>query len=212
MVAASVDVSELKKRIFEIQAQKDTVEAEMDACLARLNAPGQPGETEPLVDREGFPRDDVDIPQIRTDRKRVIELRNDHKGIMKQLGELLTQLHAAVKHEVPRPSAADAAQTGAAPPDAPAAPATAPFAVIDQVAADSPAQAAGVQLGDRVVAVGDIRGPPAEAFERVAAWLPTAEGVKVALVVEREGRLVTLALVPRRWGGRGLLGCHMKPL
>ncbi len=38
-----------------------------------------------LVDREGFPRGDVDIYVVRTARQKVLCLQNDHKSLMKLL-------------------------------------------------------------------------------------------------------------------------------
>ena len=47
-----------------------------------------------LVDREGFPRADIDIYAVRTARQKVLCLQNDHKALMKLLEKKLHQLHA----------------------------------------------------------------------------------------------------------------------
>lgn len=38
------------------------------------------------------------------------------------------------------------------------------------------------------------------------------ENQPVQTVFLRAGKRVELELVPRRWDGRGLLGCHLRPL
>ena len=46
---------------------------------------------------------------------------------------------------------------------------------------------------------------------RVAALLSEREGAAVRVWVLRRGGRVEVAVTPRRWDGRGLLGCHMRP-
>eukprot|EP00191_Tetraselmis_sp_GSL018_P021686 CAMPEP_0177621580 /NCGR_PEP_ID=MMETSP0419_2-20121207/27661_1 /TAXON_ID=582737 /ORGANISM="Tetraselmis sp., Strain GSL018" /LENGTH=131 /DNA_ID=CAMNT_0019121507 /DNA_START=491 /DNA_END=885 /DNA_ORIENTATION=+ len=94
-------------------------------------------------------------------------------------------------------------------------PTSPPFALVDEVSEGSPASEAGIRPGDRVCRFGSIkRGGAAaiEALKQIAALLQQHEGEPVDVVVAREGRVAELAVVPRVWDGRGLLGCHMVPL
>lgn len=50
----------------------------------------------PLVDAEGFPRNDIDIYQVRQARQTIICLQNDHKELMNQIQTLLNQYHAEI--------------------------------------------------------------------------------------------------------------------
>lgn len=43
---------ELKAELRRLLTERDVIEAEIAEKSARLNAPGQPGTTEPLVDKE----------------------------------------------------------------------------------------------------------------------------------------------------------------
>lgn len=47
---------------------------------------------------------------------------------------------------------------------------------------------------------------------RVAAALQRHENAEIEALFLRQGLPVRLALTPRRWEGRGLLGCHLRPL
>ena len=49
-------------------------------------------------------------------------------------------------------------------------------------------------------------------LQQVAAELSAHENQSVQTVFLRAGQQVQLELVPRRWEGRGLLGCHLRPL
>jgi hypothetical protein len=68
--------------------------------------------------------------------------------------------------------------------------------------------------GDQLCRFGDVTlGPmPGDELARVAAALQRHEGTSVEVIFLRHGAPVTIALTPRRWAGRGLLGCHLRPL
>jgi 26S proteasome non-ATPase regulatory subunit 9 len=51
----------------------------------------------------------------------------------------------------------------------------------------------------------------AAVLPRVAALLAEREGSAVLVRVLRRGDCADVQVTPRRWGGRGLLGCHMRP-
>ncbi|KAJ1925944.1 26S proteasome non-ATPase regulatory subunit 9 [Tieghemiomyces parasiticus] len=66
------------------------------------------GLTDPLVDREDFPRSDIDVSAIRLARVRIIELRNDLKNTVGDIEQCLYQLHnvpvGATQSEAPAAS------------------------------------------------------------------------------------------------------------
>jgi 26S proteasome non-ATPase regulatory subunit 9 len=93
------------------------------------------------------------------------------------------------------------------------APALLPFAVVDEVSLESPASTAGLQVGDLVAAFGDVRGAAGQdTLVRVGQVLKDNEGRTVEATVLRHGRVITVSLKPAQWSGRGLLGCHLRPL
>lgn len=51
----------------------------------------------PLIDADGFPRNDIDVYEVRRARQMIICSQNDHKSLMKEIEELLHQLHADAK-------------------------------------------------------------------------------------------------------------------
>lgn len=241
-MAAEKTPDALRARFRELTRQKEELEARIEAVVARLNAPGGPGVSAPLVDREGFPRADVgDLAAARRDRHDLACWTNDHKALMREVesvvhalmaaaggGDKMEEDGAAAPAPAPAPApavaaapAADAANANGSGSGAEALP---PFASVGDVAPCSPAAAAGMQVGDLVLRLagvdasssgrqgegeGEAAPPP---LERVAAALAAGEGRPCACLVLRAGRRVTLELTPRRWAGRGLLGCHLRPL
>lgn len=54
------------------------------------------GMSGPLVDQEGFPRNDIDIYQVRQARQTIICLQNDHKELMNQIQSQLNLYHSEI--------------------------------------------------------------------------------------------------------------------
>lgn len=90
-----------KQELRKLDLQRRTLESEAAAITDELLSPtitekdGEEVQTEPmgidtpLVDAEGYPRNDIDIYRARDLRKRLNEIRYDHKSIMKQIERLL---------------------------------------------------------------------------------------------------------------------------
>jgi 26S proteasome regulatory subunit N4 len=109
-------------------SRKGAIEAELSAHISVLEANSCTMHT-PLVDGEGFPRDDIDIYAVRTARVRVIELRNDLKGAMDEIAKGLQVVYA------PDASGRAASESGESVSDGGAV----PFAKVGAVSPTSPA-------------------------------------------------------------------------
>lgn len=107
-------------------AKKDQIEAEIEAhsSVLRLNNSTMQS---PLVDSQGFPRDDVDIYAVRGARKRIIELRNDLKACIQDVGKALEKVY--------EPQTVSANENGGQSSGS----ALLPFARVDAVSPGSPA-------------------------------------------------------------------------
>jgi 26S proteasome non-ATPase regulatory subunit 9 len=75
-----------------LMALKDHIEADIASQAEILSANSADMHT-PLVDREGFPRADLDLWAVRTARVRIIELRNNLKDTMNKLGKALENVY-----------------------------------------------------------------------------------------------------------------------
>ncbi len=100
---------------------------------------------------------------------------------------------------------------------------TTPFAIIDEVSPNSPASEAGIRENDVLLRFGSVNSTNHRDFRAIAELLPLAasENKSILVAVRRKtselGGVVELTktevleLKPRVWGGRGLLGCHIRP-
>jgi hypothetical protein len=80
------------ERARSLIARKDALEAELEAQGSILKA-NNADMRQPLVDREGFPRDDLDVWAVRQARVRIIELRNDLAALMDEIAKTLETVY-----------------------------------------------------------------------------------------------------------------------
>jgi len=221
-------------KMRDLSARKKEIESEIAANLSVLESEGGVGMSEPLVDAEGFPRNDVDLLAIRTARQRVIRLRNDHKALMKEIETELECIHQRAREtgftsttsatDLTGSKSRDQMETddsNSSPHSSPPPPFLPPrhFARIAQVASGSPADAAGLRSNDLLLKFGSISCENFHKLQDVAAIVSHSKGVHVALVVARnangtgsgEWKTEALTLTPQTWSGRGLLGCNIVP-
>lgn len=172
--------SSLKKKLLELQAQRDALEIEAEAIVNELNSPGPKGEPAvgvkgALVDKEGFPRSDVDVYRARTLRHRLAVINTDHKEISLSIEASMHELHASYHMplcgELDKQQSSQSSSSGAVAAASAMAAGLASlsvgkseldmsnckaFAIIDQILEGSPAQKSGLRNGDRLLAFGSI--------------------------------------------------------
>ena len=87
----------LRKTLASLDVQRKSMELEADAILSELTTPPsegvQPmGLDTPLVDRDGYPRGDIDVYRARAQRNRFRVLKTDHKEIQGKIEGLLMEI------------------------------------------------------------------------------------------------------------------------
>jgi 26S proteasome regulatory subunit N4 len=115
------------ERARALIAAKEAIDLKLSTHVSVLKANNVTEHT-PLVDREGFPRDDIDVWAVRQARVRIIELRND---LDKVLGEIGRALEGVYDPSLGAASSGDAGDVEGT-----------PFAKVGGVAAASPASEA----------------------------------------------------------------------
>eukprot|EP00798_Chlamydomonas_sp_ICE-L_P016258 gene16258-22434_t len=210
----SKDQAELKAVLREIIGQRYRVEREVEEISTALNAPGKPGLSGSLVDKDGFPRADFDIPAVRASRQKLACLTNDHKT-SRRLGCSTKPGPWYLTPGICHGGRCQASRRENA----------SPMLRPREVTKGSPASEAGIRVGDQLCSFGDVVGdqlcrfgdvasasgtapaPTSELMQRVAQSLGASEGGSVLMLVLRNGiDIVELNLHPRKWAGRGLLG------
>ena len=150
---------------LSLMTKKESIECEISRHISILRSNNIDMST-PLVDADGFPRSDIDLWAVRKARVRIIELRNDMKDIMNELGKTLEDVYA---QPATSPTATNQEQhIGSTEED------MIPFARVDGVAPGSPAAEAGLQREDLILKFGSLI---KSSFNPPSALTPLAEFV-----------------------------------
>ncbi|KAG8809714.1 putative 26S proteasome regulatory subunit [Serendipita sp. 399] len=201
-----------RERALTLVSRKEALESELSAQFSILSS-NQSTMNTPLVDKEGFPRADIDVWAVRHARVRIIELRNDLNALVDEMALALAAVGPADAS-----SASSNTQTGTSTNAIEASQENlSAFAKVDGVAPGSPAATAGLRREDEILSFGrlnarDFAQAP-RSLQPLAALVAEYENRPLDVVVRRDGSVLTLSFTPRSgWGGRGLLGCHIVPV
>ncbi|GAU95903.1 hypothetical protein RvY_07434-2 [Ramazzottius varieornatus] len=184
--------------VMKLIRQKDEIEAEVKALYEVLDSQGKVGMDGPLLDNDGYPRSDIDVYTVRHARHKIICLNNDHKALMRCIEDGLTSVHEQAREEYMEHDAQNV--TDAQKPRQ-------PFAKVQFVATDSPAFAAGLQGDDRLVTFGSLTSANFRTLTDLAVVVTNSENRSLSVEVLRDGNLKRVTLVPKKWSGKGLVGC-----
>ncbi|KAF4390117.1 hypothetical protein G4B88_005035 [Cannabis sativa] len=213
----------LKAETMALMDKRTAIETDMNLIIDTLCKPGGPGLSGNLVDSEGFPRSDIDIPVVRAERSRLSELRNDHKEITEKINRNIEVMHSA--RLAPKASSAKESgfdegsdnNTSLTPNDVTSTPTSSsnamdvdmtvriPFAMVDEIADASPAAEDGLQLGDQIMKFGNVEAGD-NLLQRLASEAQSNQDRAVPVVLMRHGAVINTTVTPRTWQGRGLLG------
>ncbi|TKA33134.1 hypothetical protein B0A50_00687 [Salinomyces thailandicus] len=162
-----------KLSLQELITKKENVEAELSALGSVLDSHNVRMTTS-LTTFDGFPRSDIDVAQIRTTRARIIRLKNDHKALMSKLEIAVQEAFAAGKAPEFAATSSAASRTPVVQTEIGAAASSSttaiepPFARVNTVVSNSPADIAGMQVADKVTKFGTVNWTNHERLSRVA--------------------------------------------
>ncbi|CAH2018638.1 unnamed protein product [Acanthoscelides obtectus] len=195
----------IREQVLDLMTVKEKIEKEIDSLTTILTQNGV-GMNEPLVDGDDFPIGSIDIYQVRNARHKIICLQNDHKNLMKQIEQGLQGYYG-----MPLPSTTqetsmevNTREQGMV--------YKIPFAKVTIVSENGPAQYAGIMVNDGIVEFGSVNATNFKNITDIATVVQHSEGARVNIKLKRGDRFITLVLVPKKWTGKGLLGCNIVAL
>lgn len=203
----AADVQEEVRKVQDLIERKNRIEEEIKELHDVLESQNGVGMTGNLVDNEDYPRQDIDVYTVRVARNKIICLQNDHKALMKQIEEGLHHVHAAAREK--KKLAGESQTTGG---DTSDDEQSTPFLTVDHVSPGSPAEKAGLQLGDRIVKFGSVNAENFQNMQNIASVVQHSKGQSLGIILRRANNIYRLSLTPSEWPGRGLLGCNIVPL
>ncbi|KAJ8710025.1 hypothetical protein PYW07_009391 [Mythimna separata] len=206
-----------RDRVMRLIQDKDRIESEIREQTAVLET-NNVGMDDPLVDAEGFPRNDIDVYKVRHARHRIICLQNDHKSLMKSIERGLAEVHkdligsngegpsvnaaASSNGHTNGTSSGDSVQRMVVDEQA--------FAVVGFVSDGSPADLAGLQEHDEILQFGSVNHQNFEDMSQINDIVVHSVNQRVNVKVKRGSITVIMTVVPKPWQQPGLLGCHIQ--
>ncbi|KAG2220373.1 hypothetical protein INT45_006544 [Circinella minor] len=214
-------MSSLVKEAQVLIAKKDDIESQIHELEEGLQLQGV-GMDESLIDSSGFPRSDVDVATARTFRNLVHRLRNDHKDIMKEIESALHAVHEETRKQSStlQQEQKDQGENSTTKmnnndmeQEDKKVPSKKPFALVNAVAPDSPADKSGLQRNDKVIQFGNIHAENHDRLQALNRLVGQSEDKSIQVIILRNDQsIIELVLTPKKWSGRGTLGCHIVSL
>ena len=196
----------------ELMSKKGEIEDEIRQSLEVLDSQGGVGMEGALIDSDNFPRSDIDLYAVRSARQKIIRLRNDHKAAMKAFEKKLHELHAEAKLTKSPQAQANGQSETEDNQDRVMSLKEKVFARISMVLPGSPADQAELKNGDLILWFGSVSIHNFSSVADIGRVVQHSEGVSISVGVLRDDQRVGIRLVPKRWSGRGLLGCIVNPV
>ena len=225
----------MNQELRVLMTTRDHLEQEAELITNDLNNPGPNGEKAAgvqgaLIDDDGFPRSDIDLYRIRTQRSRLAIINTDYHVIMNKIEK---GLHAALyQDDVNDSQSSNVQQNQEQQPvssiqqevvNSSSTTTTSVFSLalpiiarIDEVSESSPASEAGIDLNDFLISFGRVNAQtptsdiPRAINEELMDCVNNNRG-SIPIVVRRSssGEIASFQITPREWSGRGYLGCHL---
>ncbi|XP_070156819.1 26S proteasome non-ATPase regulatory subunit 9 [Polyergus mexicanus] len=203
-MVVDMELQEAKDAVLQLMKDKENIETNLRTLKEILDS-NHVGMDEPLVDSEGFPRQDIDVYQVRHARHKMICLTNDHKALMKKIEEGLHKIHALAggnEAQEPVSNVSDIQETEM----------LEPFLRVNLVSPGSPAEIAGLQVEDLILEFGSIHYRNFKSLTDIGKLVENSRYKIINLKIKRGFNTIILSLTPRPWVGKGLLGCNVIPL
>ncbi|KAL5110872.1 26S proteasome non-ATPase regulatory subunit 9 [Taenia crassiceps] len=196
----------------ELEKRRQAIVNEINTYSAVLEGNRNVGMHGPLLDSEGYPRNDIDVVAVRTARNRIICLNTDHNEVMKQLEAVSARLLSKT-----RASSAEATDTDltATRPSTEPPSRSVPFLLVDQVTPGSPADLAGICVDDRVTRFGSILASNFTGLQAIAEMVKSIEpkgAIPVSLLRKCGETTSPHHVILYKPEGTKSLGLHIVPL
>ncbi|XP_036322875.1 26S proteasome non-ATPase regulatory subunit 9 [Rhagoletis pomonella] len=207
-----------KDLVLKLMGEKEKLESRISEYGVILRNNDDVGMHGTLVDADGFPRNDIDVFQVRQARQQIICLQNDHKALMKEIEKQMHKLHAeaaeeraqGLSHKASGMHLEDDSEMSNTSNGSCASSTALAIAKVNMINPGSPAEEAGLKVGDELLEFGTIN---CRNFQKdliqFGIIVRHMQNQRIPLKIKRGNQHLELILIPKTWSGRGLLGCNI---
>lgn len=205
-----------RDRVMQLIQEKDRIESEIREQTAILET-NHVGMHEPLVDQDGFPRNDIDVFKVRHARHQIICLQNDHKNIMKRIERGLADVHADLlvsNVENQQVNVATTSSNGQMNGHSNGDNVRnyvneTCFATVGFVNNGSPADMAGLCEYDEIIEFGSINHQNFRDMTQIMDLVGHSVNQRINVKIRRNNSVLNVTVIPKPWLQPGLLGCQI---
>lgn len=191
-----------RQKILQLIDEKEKIEQEIYQLGEVLHA-NKIGMHESLT-VDGFPRNDIDVYQVRNARHKIICLQNDLKALTNSIEKGLESIHACNKQGLNSKQSQK---------DFPVeATFTKAIVRINNITMGSPGYEAGLKVLDEIVEFGSLNESNFESINQISDLMYHSQNKPVRIKLIRDGHAKETIFIPKPWAGNGLLGCNITPL
>lgn len=217
-----------REDLLAMDKERKAIEEEIMKLTEYLTGEGMPGINGKLIDNEGFPIANIDHYSITTARNKLACKQNDLKQLMERIEKDMSQYFTQHKQQnankkeqktdetepiaIPVPSEDPKENTS----DKASNITKEPFAIINMVMPNSPAEEAGLKEGDGIVYFDNIlfKGVSVNPLQAIAkiANEKVNKSIPIDIVRKNDINMIEikhLILIPHQWSGNGILGCKL---
>ena len=220
-----------REELLQLDKEKRKLEEKISDLTDYLCGPGMPGVEGSLIDKDGFPKEGLDLVSIRTARHDLICTQNDLKNLMAKIEKKMmvyfeelnnNKIEEESKEEEKniKSNMKEETTSGACSEDHnnnnTKEEIKEPFAKIVSVETGSPADEAGLKADDAIISFNRIlykgvsHNPLVTLYDIVKSKI--GEEIPISLVRKNSENIlvvVNLNIIPHTWSGRGVLGCKL---
>ncbi|XP_052900941.1 26S proteasome non-ATPase regulatory subunit 9 [Anopheles moucheti] len=174
------------------------------------------GMHEPLIDDEGYPRNEIDVCAVRKARHAIICLQNDRQTLMttieKEMGLIFEQKRNTAPSIVPDEHPVQPMEVDDGGKVNVTKPPLEPFVLVERVEPGKLADRMGISIQDKILQIGTLTSLNFKALSQIQAMIQNARGGKLQFVVRKAntGGDVTIEMDLSAEGTQ--LGFFLKPL
>ena len=227
--------NEINKReeLLQLDKEKKKLEERISELIDYLSGPGMPGIDGSLIDKDGFPKQGLDLVSIREARHELIYKQNDLKFLMEKIEKkmmiyfeelsknkkekFLDDENCIKNKNINQKEETTADACGEEEKNQQEKNLREPFAKIVNVEKGSPADEAGLKPEDDIIVFNGIlyKGASHNPLNTLADIVRNKIGQQIPISIVRKNsdnilQVVNLDIIPHTWNGKGVLGCKFQ--